>query len=65
MLLADPPQIGKTKGIARYAGLHPAPLEGFDLRPRLFLPFGGKRAFHAICAYLRPVLVFSSNLPNF
>ena len=32
------------------------------LLPRLFLPFRQKRAFTAVCAYVRPFLVFNSNL---
>ena len=31
----------------------------------IFLSFGQKRAFLAVCAYFRPFLVFSSNLCNF
>ena len=53
------------EGTASYAGLLLAPAEGIGLRPRLFLPFGGKkRAFYAVFAFFRPFLVFSSNLRN-
>ena len=27
--------------------------------------FGQKKAWHAVCAYFGPFLVFSGNLPNF
>ena len=37
---------------ARYAGLLLAPAEGFGLQPRLFLPFGQKRAYYAVLAHL-------------
>ena len=50
---------------ARYAGLLLAPAEGFGLRPRLFLPFGQKRADYAVLAHFWHFLVSSSNLGNF
>ena len=54
------------EGATRYAGLLLAPAEGFGLRPRAFLPFGQtKSLFHAVFAYFRPFLVFSSNIGNF
>ena len=34
------------EGAARYEGLLLAPVEGFGLWPRLFLPFGQKIAFY-------------------
>ena len=63
----------KLEGTARYACLLLATAEGFGLRPKLFLPFGQKRAFHAVfflildhfrCSVVTSV-VFSSNLRNF
>ena len=53
------------EGTARYAGLLLAPAEGFGLRPRLFLPFGQKRAYYAVLAHFWQFLVSSSNLGNF
>ena len=53
------------EGTACYAGLLLTPAESFGLQPRTFLPFGKKRAFYAVFAYLRPFLMFSSNLSNF
>ena len=47
-------------GTARYAGLLLAPAEG----PGFLCLSGKKRAFHAVSAYFRPFLVFSSNLRN-
>ena len=35
------------------------------LRPRLFLPFGQKRAYYAVLAHFWQFLVSSSNLGNF
>ena len=48
------------EGTACYAGLLIAPVEGFG--QGLFCPLGTKRAFHAVCVWFRPFLVFSSNL---
>ena len=55
----------KLEGTARYAGLLLAPVDGFDRGQGFFCPSDKKRAFHAICAYFRPLLVFSSNLRKF
>ena len=55
----------ELEGTARYAGLLLAPAEGFGLRPRLFLPFGKKRAYYAVLANFWQFLVSSSNLANF
>ena len=33
-------------------------------RPRLFLHFGQRKTVHAVCAFFRPCLMFSGNLPN-
>ena len=63
----------KLEGTARYAGLLLAPAEGFDLRPRLFLPFGPKKELfmlfvlilgHFWCSVVTSVS-FSSSLSNF
>ena len=54
--------LSKQEGTARYTGLLLAPAEGFGLWQRLFGPLGEKTAFHAVGAYFRPFLVFSSNL---
>ena len=51
------------EGTARYAGLLLAPAEGFGRD--FFCPSGKERAFHAVCSYFRPLLVFSSNLHTF
>ena len=37
---------------ARYKGLLLAPAEGLGLRQRLFLPFGQKKTFYAVLAFL-------------
>ena len=52
-----------TSESAFYAGLLQAPAEGFG--PGFFCPSGKKTAFHAVCAYFRLFLVFSSNPCNF
>ena len=39
------------KDSARYAGLLLAPAECFGLGPRLFLPFGEKKAYYAVLAH--------------
>ena len=53
------------EGTVHYLGLLLAPAEGFILCPRLFMPFGQKIAFPAVCAYFRPFFVCSSNISNF
>ena len=54
----------KLEDTARYAGLLLAPAEGFGLRPRLFLPFGQKKALYAVLAHFWQFLVTSSNRGN-
>ena len=54
--------MSKLEGTARYAGLLPTHAEGFD--QGFFLPFGQQNAFHVVCAYFKPFLVFSSNIRN-
>ena len=51
----------------RYGPLHgPSSSSCGGLLPRAFLPFGQKNInFHAVFAYFRPFLVFSSNHSNF
>ena len=46
----------KLEGVARYAGQLLAPAESFTQ--------GKKRAYYAVLAYFRPILVFSSNHNN-
>ena len=55
------------EGTARYAGFLLAPAEGFGLQPRFFFFFFflQKTVFKDVCAYYRPFMVISSNLPNF
>ena len=59
------PSFSQLDGAARYAGLLLAPVVGFCLRPRLFLPFGQKTGFYAVFTFFWPVLVFSSSISNF
>ena len=61
-LWADSFYKSKLEGTARYAGLLLVPAEG--LGRGFFCPSGKNRAFHAVSAYFRPFLVFSSNLRN-
>ena len=53
------------KGMARYAGQLLAPAEGLAFGRGFFCPLGKKRAYYAVLAHFRPLLVFSSNLTNF
>ena len=56
---------------ARYAGLLPAPAEGFVCRPGLILPFGKKRSFYAVSFWTISVVTLvtvekmCSNICNF
>ena len=57
------------EGMAHYAGQNLTPVEGFDLRPRLNLPFGQKKAYCGVLVSFRQFFGnlsnFSSNLNNF
>ena len=70
---AEMGQLKELEDTARYAGLLPAPAEGFGLQPRLFLAFGQKKCFFMLfwpifgdfwCPVVTMV-TFSSNLSNF
>ena len=48
--------------MAGYAGQLLAPAVGFGLQPRLFLPFGQRKAYYTVMENITPFLVFSSTL---
>ena len=54
----------ELEDMTRYAGLLLAPVEGFGLRTRAFLP-GKKRAFYTVLAQFWQFFVSSSNHDHF
>ena len=50
---------------ARFASFHLAPAEGFGLGPRLYFPFGQKKAFSVVLAYFCSFLVSKKSKKKF
>ena len=59
---AEAGQLMILEGTARYASLHLDPAKDLGLWLRLFCPSDKKSAFHAVCAYFRPIVVFSTSV---